>query len=123
MEQVHPVEQAVKPSKVTVTAESPAIVLFKEPAGHYTIVGGEPVFLLRAQDITADLVVDFWVLVNGKLQELMKLGMTKEEAVERLRQVHHIPYPYEGLTNVEKHQSAVRIAKMMRGHQDRKVAD
>lgn len=122
MEQVEPVEDTISARKVH--GMSAAIVLFREPEGHYSIVGGEPVFLLRAQDITADLVVDFWTILNGRLNEMVKgLGMTPADAVERLREVHHIPYPFEGLTNVEKHKTAVKISKAMRAFAGRKVAD
>ena len=124
MEQVEPVEEEAATGKVKVTGESKAIVLFREPGGYYTLVGGEPVFLLRSQDITADLVVDFWTILNGRLKELVEFaGLTPLEAVERMREVHHIVYPIEGLVNVEKHKTAIGIARMMRLHNKRKIAD
>lgn len=85
----------------------------------------QPHFTLLAQDITADLVVEFWVIVNEKLAELVKAGRTPEEAVDHLRGIFHIPpHVYEGLMISPKHASAVRIAREMREYQGgRKVAD
>lgn len=84
---------------------------------------GEVTFTLRAADISADLVVEFWVLVNGKVRELVKKGWSPAAAVDFVRQAHHIPPMYEGLLDDEKLRGAAQVAKAMRQHDGRKVAD
>lgn len=45
----------------------------------------EPTFVLRGQDISAPLVIDFWILVQQKIREHMDFGMTMTEAVKAVR--------------------------------------
>lgn len=85
----------------------------------------QPHFILVAQDITADLVVEFWAIINEKLGEMVKAGHTPEGALRQLRAVFHLPPEvYAGLFISPKHASAVQIAKEMRAYQgERRVAD
>lgn len=83
----------------------------------------QPVFILKASDITADLVVDFWIVLNGKVRELVKGGMSPAAAVQYLRGVHHLPPILCGLLPAEKLQGACKIAESMREFPHRKVAD
>lgn len=83
----------------------------------------QPQFTLLAQDITADLVVEFWICVNGKVQELVKGGMSPAEAAQHMRRIYHIPPILAGLVSSEKLQGACQIAQQMRDFPYRKVAD
>jgi hypothetical protein len=85
---------------------------------------GEPTFTLRAQDITAHLLVELWVEIQREITVSMEDGMTLTEAVENARYAHRIPrmiFQPEGLS--AKLRGALEIAKAMMGWPNRKLAD
>ena len=47
----------------------------------------QPMFVLHAQDITADLAVDFWTIVQLRVREHMNAGLTLVQAVAEIAQV------------------------------------
>ena len=86
---------------------------------------GEPIFVLRAQDVTADLVVDFWAIVQVRVREHMDHGHTMQRAVQLVREyffldsVNSPRYP----TGIAKLDTAVTKAEAMRQWPNRKLAD
>lgn len=86
---------------------------------------GEPTFTLRAQDITADLVVDFWTIVQIRVRENMNAGLTMVQAVQAVRSYYFLEsinsprYP----TGDIKLDTAVMKAEVMRQFKNRKLAD
>ena len=84
---------------------------------------GEITFTLRSQDATADLVVDFWMLVQLRVSHSMKFGMTLAQALTEARDHFGIPeYPVDILVS-PKLNGAVKIAHAMRAWSNRKLAD
>ena len=89
---------------------------------------GEPTFTLRAQDITSDLVVDFWTIVQIRVKENMDAGLTMMQAVQAVRSyfflesVNSPRYPKRN-TGTAKLATAVLMADEMRQWPDRKLAD
>ena len=83
----------------------------------------QPHFCLLAQDVTADLVVDLWTIINVKLADLMDKGVSPELALQHLRELFHAPHLVEGMFLSAKLRGAVRVSAAMRAHQPRKVAD
>jgi hypothetical protein len=88
-------------------------------------INGEPVFVIRAQDITAHLVVDFWVAVNAYMQEKVKEGQSMVFAIERARQLHGVPRASSyGMNDLNpKLNSALDISRAMMRWDNRKLAD
>lgn len=85
---------------------------------------GEPTFTLRAQDLLADLAVDFWVSANVELRAYMEDGVSIPEAKQRIRAKHHVSmYPSGHPDLTEKDNGAVRISMEMAAWPSRKVAD
>ena len=82
---------------------------------------GEPTFTLRAQDVTADLVVDFWVKIQQKVREHMNAGLTKMQAVQAVRSYYFLE-TYVPASDV-KLSGACRIAGEMEKWPARKLAD
>lgn len=88
------------------------------------MVTGEPVFVLRGQDISAPLVVEFWAAVQQTIRDLMDAGATMSEAVESARAYHKIPrLTHLGESLIAKERGAVAIARAMLRWHNRKVAD
>ena len=85
----------------------------------------QPHFVLLGQDVTADMVVEFWVIVNAKLKNLMNKGLSQDVALAHVRSANlPVAYPLEEeVFQDEKLKGAVRIAQAMRAHAPRKVAD
>lgn len=83
---------------------------------------GEPTFTLRAQDLTADLVIDFWILVQLRVRHAVKQGTPVAVAIEEARRKFGIPV-YPPILGVEKLDGAARIATAMTEYQTRKLAD
>jgi len=79
-------------------------------------------FTLVSQDISADLVVDFWTMVQLKVRVNMRHGMTVPGAVEAVRVTFGIP-KYPEYFDDAKLNGAARIAEAMRLHSNRKIAD
>jgi type II secretory pathway component PulF len=85
---------------------------------------GEPTFTLRAQDISAHLVVEFWAAIQQAIRNLMDNGATMTEAVEYVRSYHNVPRlaaMTEGMS--EKDREALSIASAMMQWNKRKLAD
>ena len=83
----------------------------------------EPLFTLRAQDISADLVVDYWIKVNLMIRDHVKQGYSLEEAAALARTFYFIPH-YDGQVLADgKLNSAGEIAARMRQFTPRKLAD
>ncbi len=83
---------------------------------------GEPTFTLRAQDVTADLSIDFWLIVQQEVRRAMNDGATIEEAKECVRHTHVVPIQPPMFRSL-KIDGAAKIAEAMRVWPDRKVAD
>lgn len=82
---------------------------------------GEQTFSLRSQDITAPLVIDFWVRVQQKVREHVKAGLTAEQAVKAVRSYYFLE-PDVHLEDT-KLSEACRIAGAMEEWPSRKIAD
>ena len=82
---------------------------------------GEETFSLRSQDITAPLVIDFWVKVNQKVRAHLRCGLTLEAAVAAVRS-HYFMEP-EVDANDKKLARACAIAGKMEKWMNRRLAD
>lgn len=80
-------------------------------------------FVLKSQDVTADVLVDFWAILNQKVREMVKSGHPPELAIKLLRIQWNIPPVYEDQFHDVKLRDAVRIARSMRTFPNRKIAD
>lgn len=89
----------------------------KDPAN-----GAQPTFRLLGQDITADLVVDFWILVQMRVWADINAGIPVIESVERVRMALGIPL-YQPCLHHDKLDGASRIAWDMRAWPQRRLAD
>lgn len=88
------------------------------------VANGEPVFVLRGQDITAHLVVEAWVAIQQSIKQAMNDGATMVEAVENARFLHRIPRMiYQDPNLTEKERGALEIAREMMRWNNRKLAD
>jgi len=83
---------------------------------------GMPTFTLTAGDISSDLMVDFWVLVQLRVRHDLAMGRTLEQALDHVRNRFDIPVYHEAL-NDAKLDGAARIAEAMRNFPNRKLAD
>ena len=81
----------------------------------------QPHFDLKATDISADLVVDLWVKIQGNIRAYVETGMSPTSAVEAVRQYYFMSVPIE--TDDPKLRSALAIADQMRAFTPRKLAD
>ncbi len=82
----------------------------------------QPTFPLLAQDITADLVVDFWTLIQMRIWSDLRSGYCLDTAVARAR--HHFGIPqYPPCLHHPKIDGATRIAWAMRTWPHRRLAD
>lgn len=82
----------------------------------------QPIFSLLAQDITADLVVDFWMMVQLRVWGDIAEGTPLIEAVERARAAFGVPL-YQPFLHHGKLDGASRIAWDMRAFPTRRLAD
>ena len=82
----------------------------------------EPTFTLRGQDVTAPLVVAFWVKLQQKVRELMDAGCTMTEAVERAEQYYFLE-AVEAPASDAKLSGALLVARAMGQWKNRKLAD
>jgi hypothetical protein len=72
--------------------------------------------------VTADLVVDFWILTQLRVRQLMEMGRTMRAAVNEVRR--HIGVPeYPPVLKDAKLDGAARIAEQMRQWEKRRMAD
>lgn len=87
---------------------------------------GEPLFILRAQDATAGLLLEAWVAVQQLMRAELAEGRSLTEAVANARVYLGIP-DIETLREAgevtEKELGALAIAKEMRNWPNRKLAD
>jgi len=83
----------------------------------------EPIFTLRAQDISAPLVVLFWTAVQMQLSRALKVGVSPREALAAIESglVNDKDLVFD-LTNV-KIGDALQCATQMAKWPTRKVAD
>ncbi len=89
---------------------------------------GEPTFTLRAQDITADLLVDLWVAIQREVVEDLKNGLTLVESLETIRSGITIAMGYDLNFPIERTgdahlDEALDRAEAMRRHHARRLAD
>jgi hypothetical protein len=85
---------------------------------------GETVFVLRAQDITAHVVVEAWVAIQQSIKQAMDDGATMTEAIENARQIMRVPRVVTMLEEAtEKERGALEIAQTMMRWDNRKLAD
>lgn len=85
--------------------------------------GLQPHFDLLAQDISADLVVDFWIRIQHELRARVREGYSLERAVRMTRDFFFLQ-PYDGVpTGDAKLDRAGQIADAMRQQTNRKLAD
>jgi hypothetical protein len=82
----------------------------------------QPKFRLLAQDITADLIVDFWTLIQMRVWADLKAGLPLREAVSRAREHFGVP-EYPPCLHHPKLDGAAEIACDMRAWPSRKLAD
>ena len=90
----------------------------ERPCGHEQ----QPHFDILAQDISSDLVVDFWIKVNLMIRDNVRQGYSLEKAVVLTRQFYFLPM-HGTLLGDEKLNSASEIAAQMRKQANRKLAD
>lgn len=86
---------------------------------------GQPTFTLVAQDVSADLCVDFWIGVQLQIRQRIDDGMTVKDAVDSTRREYRVA-PWSTLEPMEdvKLNGAMMIARAMRAFPGiRKVAD
>lgn len=84
-------------------------------------VNQEPVFVLRAQDITAPVVVLFWAKLQERIRARMDAGLTMEQGVNEERR--HYFLDDEPVYTDPKLDGAVRVAEEMATWPNRKLAD
>lgn len=84
---------------------------------------GEPSFTLRAQDVTSDLTVSFWVRVNAYLRDLIARGYTPALAVGELKRALDEAFPLKPTITDLKLLEALDYSMEMGEWQDRKLAD
>lgn len=83
----------------------------------------EPVFTLRAQDVTADLAVEFWVRVNACLRERLQQGATIAAARAELKLLLGRELPLNCDVLDAKLGEALACAAEMVSWPNRKLAD
>ena len=80
-------------------------------------------FDLKSSDISADLVVEYWIKVQLMIRDNLKQGYSLEESAALARKFYFIPH-YDGQVLAdEKLNSAGAIAGQMRKTTYRKLAD
>ena len=87
---------------------------------------GQPRFTLIAQDVTADIAVDFWVSLQIELAQYVTEGLTVAEAIAKMRRLHYVPIWHEAFSPQyakAKIRGAAEIAAAMRTHEPRRAAD
>jgi hypothetical protein len=85
----------------------------------------EPCFLLRGQDVSAVLCVEFWIAVQLEVRQHIDDGMGVQEAVDHVRRAYRVaPWSqFEPLDDL-KLSGAMAVAKAMRAFPGlKKVAD
>lgn len=83
---------------------------------------GEETFCLRSQDITAPLVIDFWIKCQQQVRTRMEMGMTPLEAVKSVRAFYFLDTPDVRPVDL-KLSGACSIAGAMENWPNRRLAD
>jgi hypothetical protein len=85
---------------------------------------GQPSFKLIAQDVTADLVIDFWIEVQLQVKQSIEDGTTMMEAIDKIRQQFGVP-PWSQFTTLTnpKLKEAAAIGYLMSEWKNRKIPD
>lgn len=82
---------------------------------------GESTFTLRAQDITAPLVVDFWIAVQDKMKAFLSTGLSLEAAEKATRAYYFLDRPV--VNTDRKLTQACALAGAMGKWPNRRLAD
>lgn len=82
----------------------------------------QPHFTLLAQDITADLLVDMWVVINDYIQDC-KHETSPQEVVQWFREQWQVGPTWKQPNMSPVVQQASFIAEEMRRYPTRKIAD
>ena len=82
----------------------------------------EAVFTLRAQDVTSDITVSFWIRAQLFVKKKMAEGSTLQEAIWALRDRLDVYFPLNATTD-PKLLEALNCSDNMNEWPDRKVAD
>ncbi|HKW13829.1 MAG TPA: hypothetical protein VJS69_05025 [Candidatus Krumholzibacteria bacterium] len=82
----------------------------------------QPCFVLLAQDITADIVVDFWIKVQQRMREHVKHGLTEAQAAKAVREYYFLEKMDVTIT-YQKLAEACAIAGAMENWGTRRLAD
>lgn len=84
----------------------------------------EPVFVLKARDLTADLIVDCWIAAQVDLRQALDDGLTIPEALAKIRRDFRLA-PWSQFTGLDdpKLAGAAKIGQAMGLWPTRKVAD
>lgn len=85
---------------------------------------GQPTFTLIAQDVSSDLVVDFWISCQVEIRQSMEDGLTMQQAIDKARRHFGVPR-WNGFEPMDdpKLVQAQEIGKAMSGWVNRKLAD
>lgn len=88
------------------------------------MTNNEEIFVLRAQDVTADIVVEAWADIQRLLGQFLRRGYTLTQALHQIK-AHLLPIKQalEPQPTTKKIDEAYAIAKRMAAHVPRKVAD
>ena len=88
------------------------------------VVTEEPIFPLKARDISAPLAVMFWVKIQVMIRDYRSLGMTKEEAVAQVKAFYFLDnMPHDSYAD-PKLVGALQIAEeMIAWSGPKKIAD
>lgn len=105
------------------TESSTPVATSVEPSSYVkALCKGETVFCLRSQDVTAPLVVAFWVKLQQKVREYMDAGLTMTEAV-RQAEIYYFLESVDAPATDAKLSQALLIAREMTGFANRRLAD
>ncbi len=88
-----------------------------QKAGHQ-----EELFVLRAQDLTADLVVECWSRIQGLVREQRKLNKSDADIRAEIRRRMLGAFLVPGY-QTSREEEAMAVALRMQAHQPRKWAD
>lgn len=111
-------EQATTPETLDVKETDSDFMCFVKAKDN-----GEVTFTLRAQDITADLLVDLWAMIQYQMRERIRVNHENpHDAVNSLRTSYGMLLPML-LEGDRKILQALSIAEKMRAWPNRRLAD
>lgn len=82
----------------------------------------EPGFTLRGQDLTSDLLVEVWAVVNGRIRHLMNQGIEQEAALGQVRN-ELSAFLALGYQVTDKVEGALQTVVAMARYTPKKLAD